>query len=164
MVFDHINRLTLMQKLDVEHPGDHIKSCAQMRGAHRRLQRSDGHGGCAGNTDVIRAHHGSAEDAAAARMAAPGTPQDLGTPGRPVSPAPRRLTTTAEDANDLERRIVNKIVDIVSPRKRGRTLRLLQVGRRLHAATSMTKDAHQAVGSSEFRSILVDLLHGPLVA
>lgn len=98
-----------------------------MKGSNQRLQHSGGHGGYTGNTDEIRAHHGSVEDAAAARMAAPGTPPDLGTPGRPVSPAPRRLTTTAEDANDLERRIVNKIVDIVSPRKRGRTLRLLQV-------------------------------------
>ena len=78
----------------------------------------------AGSTDVIRAHHGSANDDAAA----PGTPGELGTPGRPASPMARRLTTTAEDANALEMRIVNKIVDIVSPRKRGRTLRLLQVG------------------------------------
>ncbi|KAK9862945.1 hypothetical protein WJX84_004031 [Apatococcus fuscideae] len=76
------------------------------------------------NTDVIRAHHGSVEGDAPA--AAPGMPGDLGTPGRPASPMPRRLTTTAEDANALEMRIVNKIVDIVSPRKRGRTLRLLQ--------------------------------------
>ena len=76
---------------------------------------------------MIRAHHGSANDDGTAQLAAPGTPGELGTPGRPASPMARRLTATAEDAHALEMRIVNKIVDIVSPRKRGRTLRLLQV-------------------------------------
>ncbi len=80
------------------------------------------------DTDVIQAHRGSVDRTEASVQAStPGALLDIGTPGRPVTPMARRLTTTAEDASALEQRIVNKIVDIVSPRKRGRTLRLLQV-------------------------------------